>query len=65
MTGFYCTAKARIAHEYNPLDPRMPMRAKCGHKELPQNLILASTCGNHQDRPFHMADPIYCPRCLA
>jgi len=62
--AWYCTARAKTAHCYDPFDSRFPMRASCGHTEEPQRLFHASTIDRHQDRPIQQDSPVYCERCL-
>ena len=64
MERFMMRPQARTAHLYDPLDSRMPMRAKCGHKEYPQDMIDAASCAANSSRPYRMDDPAYCPKCL-
>ena len=54
--AWLATDRAKIAHCYNPLDSRIPMRAFCGHREWPQRLGPASSLG--------YPGPVYCPKCL-
>lgn len=65
--AFMCTARARLAHEYELLDHDLRPRATCGKRSTAwiQDLLPAANVAMASDRPYNMAPPVYCPDCLA
>ena len=64
--AFLCTARARLAHEYELLTPDLRPRATCGKRSTAwiQDLLPAANVEQAADRPYDMRPPVYCPDCL-
>ena len=63
MRAWLVKVRGKSAHDFDPQDRRIPMRALCGYKAWPQELIGAASAGMCQDRSYRMRDPIYCEKC--
>lgn len=65
MQAWLVRPQGKTAHAFDPSDRRIPMRAACGYKSWPQDLIQAASCDRNPNRPYRMVDPVYCSKCMS